>query len=43
MLIFQINQNELNGLIVDMSSEGVYGGVKRLINDNELKNRFINK
>ncbi len=35
--------NEENGLIVDMSSNGVYAGIKRLINDRNLKEKFKNK
>lgn len=35
-------KNEVNGLIVDMNSEGVYKGIKRLIDHKELCNRFIN-
>lgn len=33
--------NEVNGLIVEMSSNGVYEGIKRLIEDTSLKERFI--
>ena len=35
-------KNEVNGLIVEMNSEGVYKGIKRLIDHKELCNRFIN-
>ena len=35
--------NEENGLIVDMSSNGLYEGIKRLINDRNLKEKFKNK
>lgn len=34
--------NEVNGLIVDMSSDGVYEGIKKLIKDTSLQRRFIN-
>lgn len=33
-------ENEVNGLIVEMSSDGVYKGIKRLIEDTSLQKRF---
>ena len=35
-------KNEVNGLIVDMNSEGICRGVKRLIEDHSLKDKFKN-
>lgn len=34
-------KNEVNGLIVDMNCEGVYEGIKRLIDNKELSKKFI--
>ena len=33
--------NEKNGLVVDMSAEGVAEGIYRLLNDNQLRNEII--
>lgn len=33
--------NEVNGLIVNMNSDGLYEGIKKLINDNKLIKKFI--
>lgn len=35
-------QNEVNGLIVDMNSNGVYEGIMKLIKDKQLRDKFIN-
>lgn len=34
-------ENERTGLIVDMNAESLYNGIKRMIDDNELRNRII--
>lgn len=34
-------KNEVNGLIVNMNCEGVYEGIKRLIDNKELSKKFI--
>lgn len=33
--------HEVNGLIVDMSPEGVYNGIKRLIEEKDLRDRLV--
>lgn len=35
-------QNEVNGLIVDMNSNGVYEGIIKLIKNKQLRDKFIN-